>query len=503
MWNQDLSLGIDISDQHVSVVLLSRYRDKISVVKAASQSLAVSAPGGDDMRTPQRVGRAIRQLLSRAGIRRKKAWVSFGSQGLLLQMVDLPEQIPANLGQFLRRQIRNSTFLNSKNPCLDFAAMEKSESRDNGQCFVAAIDPQPIETLVKSLSIASINPQVIDIPILSLCRALYKKQLMQGFKFHTLLFYLHGKDVYLAVLCKANLDYIRHLERIPENQQVIFEQWSIEQIRAVVQYYQTEFIARKEEELPWQFILASEGHSDDMEKLKAEIEKSLGPNLVYLTDKTAANWLPIENNPGIDSLPLGAAGAALRKWFGSSLKTEIDLLPEQTRKIRFVIEYFINTARIAAGVVLMVLFFAYGLSARASNIRGKLDKNGQVSPQKTMQAMMDEKKALMEQLDTMAKQKDQIETIIKGYPIECISGLLNQIRQCTPAGVRMTQLKSSINGIVQIDGYCPAMEDIQRYAGLLETADYITSAQIRQSATHPKNPKLRSFTILCTLKEGI
>jgi hypothetical protein len=47
------------------------------------------------------------------------------------------------------------------------------------------------------------------------------------------------------------------------------------------------------------------------------------------------------------------------------------------------------------------------------------------------------------------------------------------------------------------------MEDIQRYAGLLETADYITSAQIRQSGTLPKNPKLRSFTILCTLKEGI
>jgi Tfp pilus assembly protein PilN len=503
MWNKDLSLGIDISDKHVSVVLLSRYRDKISVVKAASQSLAASTSGGDDMRTAQRVGRAIRQLLSRSGIRGKKAWVSFGSPKLLLQMVDLPEQIPSNLGQYLRRQIRNSTFLNSKNPCLDFAAIEKSESRDCAQCLVAAIDPQPIETLVKSLSIASVNPQVIDISILSLYRALYKKQLTHGFKFHTLLFYLHGQDVYLAVIRKSNLDYIRHLDRISENQQVAFEQWSAEQIRAVVQYYETEFIAQGQEELPWQFILASEGHSGDMEKLRVEIEKSFGPNLVYVSDKTAANWLPIENNPGIDALPLAAAGAALRKWFGSGLKTEMDLLPEQTRKIRFVIDYCINTAKIAAAVILLILFFAYGLNARASNIRGKLDKNSQVGPQKTLQAVMDEKNALMEQLDTMAKQKDQVETIIKGYPIECISGLLDQIRRRTPDGVRMTQLKSSTRGIVQIDGYCTAMEDIRRYAGLLETADYIASAQIRQSATHPKNPKLRLFTIICTLKEGI
>jgi Tfp pilus assembly protein PilN len=116
---------------------------------------------------------------------------------------------------------------------------------------------------------------------------------------------------------------------------------------------------------------------------------------------------------------------------------------------------------------------------------------------------MAEKKDLMEQLDTMKEQKEQAAAPVKGYSIQCISGLLNQIRQNTPPGVRMTQLLCSIKGTIQINGYCTTMENIQHYADLLEKADYIQSAQVQQSEMHPKNPNLRSFTIICTLREGI
>jgi hypothetical protein len=503
MWNQDLSLGIDISDRHVSAVLLSRYRDKISVVKTASRDLPASAFSGDNTKIAQTVGRAIRQLLSSAGIRQKKAWVSFGSQGLLLQMVDTPEQLPANLGQYLRRQIRNSTQLNSKNPCLDFAAMTKNGSQDSQQCFVAAIDTHPIETLIKAMGVASLDPQGIDVPILSLCRALHKKQLSQGCKSHTLMFYLHGQDVYLVVFRKANLDYIRHLERMTEKEQVGFEQWSIEQIRAVVQYYEMEFVAGGEEELSWQFILASESHSDEMEKLKTNVEKTCGGNPVYLSDKTAASWLPIEKNPQIETLPLGATGAALRKWPGADFKTEIDLLPEQTRKTHIVVEYFMTTSKIAAAVLLLLLFLAYGLNTRVNRVRNSTDEYNKAAPQEDIEELLMEKKNLFDQLAAMKIQKDQAAAMIGGYSVGSIAELLDQIRQHTPPAVCMTKLYSSNRGAVEIDGYCPAMEDIQRYARLLETADYVKTAQVRQSETHPRNPNLRSFTIVCTLREGI
>jgi hypothetical protein len=501
MWNKDLSLGIDISDRHISAVLLSRYRDKISVVKAASQNFAV--PSGDNTKTAQAIGRAIRQLLSRAGIRQKKAWISFGAQGLFLQMVDTPEQLPANLGQYIRRQIRNSKQLNSKNPCLDFAAMAKSESQKSQQCFVAAIDPQPIDTLLKAMAIASLNPQVIDVPILALCRALYKKQLSQGYKFNTLLFYLHGQDVYLAVLRKSNLDYIRHLDRNPENEQVVFEKWSIEQIRAVIQFYETEFMARAQEQLPWQCILASEGHSDQMEGLKENLKNIFSQNIVYLSEKTASTWLPIENNNQIDNLPPGAMGAALRKWSGSGLKAAIDLLPEQARRNRFVVEYFMNTSKIAAAVLVLLLLLTYGLNARTNMIRNSVVQNNAVIPQEEIEQLLTEKQDLSGQLAAIKQQKEQITAMIEGHSVGCMAELLDQIRQYTPAAVCMTKLSSSNKGTVEIQGYCPTMEDIQYYARLLETADYVKTAQVNQSETHPNNPKMRSFTIVCTLREGI
>jgi len=468
LWNQDVSLGIDISDRHISAVLLSRHRDKITVVKAISQRLAASAFGGDSARAAQKIGRTVRQLLLKAGIHQKKAWVSFGSERLLLQIVDIPEQLPGNLGQYIRRQIRNNPLLNSKNPCLDFAAMTKNESQNTQQCLVAAIDPQPIETLVKAANVASLTPQAVDIPIISLCRVLNKKQLSQGYKHHTLLFYLHGQDVYLAVLCKSNLDYIRHLERIPENETANFELWAADQVRAVIQYYEMEFMTKGQDPLAWQFILASESHSEQMETLKVGIEKSFVPNAVYISEKTAAAWLPIEKQSQFETLPLGATGAALRKWYGSGLKTEIDLLPEQARKIQFVTDYFISTAKIAAAIFLVIVLFTYGLSVRASGIQSRLMKNVQADPPKTLEALLVEKKELMEQLDIMKKQKEQVQTATKGYSVECISGLMEQVRKCTPVGIRMTQFRSSAKGTVQIDGYCSTMEEIQRYAGHLQ-----------------------------------
>jgi len=502
MWNQDLSLGIDISEQHISAVLLLRHRDKISVVKTASRDLPASTFGGDNNKTAQTLGRTIRQLLSSAGIRQKKAWVSFGSKGLLLQMIDTPEQVPANLGQYIRRQIRNSKQLNSKNPCLDFASMTKTGSQNSQQCFVAAIDAQWIEILVKTMNIASLDPQTIDVSILSLCRALHKKYLSLGEKSHTLLFYRHGQDVYLAAFRRTGLDYIRHLERRTEKEQVDFEQWSMEQIRAVTQYCEMEFMAGGEGELSWQLILASENHSEEMEKLKTNVEKSFGGNPVYLSDKTAAACLSIEKNPQVETLPLGAMGAALRKWPGADFKTAIDLLPEQTRKNHFVVEYFMNTSKMAAAVLLLLLLFAYGLNARTNTIRSSSGKY-KVIPQEDIEQLLAEKKSLADQLAVMRTQRDQIAAMIEGYSVGSIAELLNQIRRHTPAAVCMTKLWSSSKGTVEIEGYCPTMEDIQRYARLLETADYVKTAQVNRSETHPNNSNLRLFTIVCTLREGI
>lgn len=503
MWNQDLSLGIDISDRHVSAVLLSRRRDKIYVVKAVSQSLPSSAFSADSAKTVQTAGRIIRQMLLRAGIRQKDAWISFGSEGLLLQMVDMPEQLPANLGQYIRKQIRNSTLLNSKNPCVDFTAVTKSDSGDTQKCLVAAIDSARIETLLKSLSLASVNPKVIDIPTIALYRALYKRELSGAFKQHTLLFYLHGRDIYLTVLRKTNLDYVRHLERIAADSSQDFTQWSVEQIRAVVQFYETEFIAKGDEEITWQYVLVSEGSSDETGQLKNGIETSVGQNILCLNPQNAAAGMPIEKNEKIDYLPLAATGAALRKWYSSPGKTQIDLLPEQNRKKRFVVDYFINTSKIAAAVLMLILFCTYVLSDQVSKTQNKAGQNGPAASSESIEQWVTEKKNLFEQLATIKKQKEQVEAMIGGYTIGSMVDLMDQIRRHTPAGVRITQLWSSGKGLVEIQGYCATMEDVQNYARLLETADSIKAAQVRQSEMFSRNGKLRSFTIICTLREGI
>jgi hypothetical protein len=264
-----------------------------------------------------------------------------------------------------------------------------------------------------------------------------------------------------------------------------------------------DFAARPEEELPWQCILASEGHSEQMETLKGNLANFFGQNLVYLNEKTAATWLPIEKSAQIDSLPLGATGAALRKWSGSGLKAEIDLLPEQARRNRFVIDYFVNTSKIAAAVLVILLFLAYGLNARTNIVRSSAESRGKVIPQEEIEQLLEKKMSLSDQLDTMKKQKDQILAMIGGCSVGSIAELLDQIRQHTPAAVCMTRLSSSNKGTIEIQGYCPTMEDIQYYARQLETADSVKTAQVNQSETHPNNPKMRSFTIVCTLREGI
>jgi cell division protein FtsB len=338
---------------------------------------------------------------------------------------------------------------------------------------------------------------------MALCRALYKKQLSQGHKHHTLLFYVHGQDVYLAVLRKTNLDYVRHLGRVSESGQAAFESWSMDQIRAVVQYYEMELGTKGEEELSWQFILASDSSSVGTEKLKEELEKSFSGSFISLRDENAMIWLPIEKNPKIDILPLSATGAALRKWTGSGQKTEIDLLPERTRKIRIVAEYFISTSKIAAAVLLLILFLAYVLSARAGMIRNDSRKNSKATTQENIEQLLTEKKDLAEQLVKMNKQKEQAEAMMGGYSVGSMAKLLDQIRQRTPAAVRMTRLWYSREGTVGIEGHCPAMEDIQNYARLLETAAYVKTVHVRQSETDPQNLDVRSFAIICTLKDGI
>ena len=117
------SLGIDISDKRINIVLLRQVNGQIRLVKAADAPLPASAVSDGNITDSSALAKALRLVLVQNKIRTCKAVVSLVAKPILSQILDLPEGIPDNLSQFIQSEIKRSPALSGKEPVCDFCGV--------------------------------------------------------------------------------------------------------------------------------------------------------------------------------------------------------------------------------------------------------------------------------------------------------------------------------------------------------------------------------------------
>ena len=494
-----MMLGIDISNTRISVVQLRYIAGKVKLLKAIDCPVPEGALSDGDISNPELLGSAIKKLLSQNKIRTRKAAVSLVASDVLIQIIGLPDEMPDNMSQYVRGEIRHSVYLAGKELSYDFCGLGNNVLRSAELLLVTATSSEKIAVLVKALGLAGIEPVSIEPAAIACLRAVYDKSVAMKYDSNVLLAVAGESTITIAVFTETTLDFIRRIDissRPGDLDKYISD--CAREIGAVVQYYEIEAAETANDK--WEMIIAFDGASTDTDDLKGRLKKMINPEVRICCGQNVYSDTPVEQNDSIGEASIVAVGLAMKEFAHSSSFSDIsiNLVPPDTEDVIATKKFALITANLAAIAILFIFLIAGVVRVKLSKIPQEAHAQKQNTSTNDIGILLSRARELNEKVAAIAEKKSKISELFEGRYFGDWAQLLDEIRKNIPTAMSITDLFCNDGENLTIEGHTPTRQSAYLFARLLSDTKDIKSATVEQTSKCNDGGRL-DFSINCAL----
>lgn len=476
MLTTDNCLGIYITQAKAEFVLLKPSRGKLKVARAGSCEIPAGVISRGMVKDPAALGRCLRGMLAKNRIRCKEAVVSMPPEACLTQILEMPSRPPANPASYIQGEIRHSAMLGGKSPCLDYRPIENMAENAAPRIVAAAADMEKVNSLIKALNAARIEPVSIEPPQFAAFRALYREITPLQNEKRSILIDLEKTGMTLSVFNRKGIDFIR---------QVVFSDSDLEsgagkrillEIHTILQYYQLQDTTGIDPQ--WHISLLDQHNMlDETFRVDEEIETAK-------LDNGSINLLKkIVVDPKIKAASLTAAGLALKQAHTVAMKINMDLVPKEQRKIRNRKRQLLINANVAA-VTLLIAFLLAGLTGFEMKKRQAVMDRSELELSANMLKMqINRSRGLENDLAKLRNKTESITSILNTSRDASIwTKLLNEISAVIPENVCITDVRSIGAETISIQGYAENHQKIYDYLDAIKASPMTENTEIIETS---------------------
>ncbi|HET6771266.1 MAG TPA: type IV pilus assembly protein PilM [Actinomycetota bacterium] len=166
-------VGVDVGSTGVRAAELSVGSDPPFLVRAAQVPLSPGAVVGGEVKQPEAVTEAIKELWRRGGFRSKEVTMGVGNQRVVVREVTVPSIPAKELRQSLPFQVAELIPIPMEDAVLDYDVLEEFD-QDEGRMLrllVVAAQREMVDTLVQTAVAAKLQPVGVDLVPFALVRA--------------------------------------------------------------------------------------------------------------------------------------------------------------------------------------------------------------------------------------------------------------------------------------------------------------------------------------------
>ncbi len=492
------SCGIDISGERISVAILKQINDEMKLHKAFDGPVPKGAVIDGNITDPVMLGQAIRRLLKKNKARVSKATFSLIARPVLTQIIDLPAEMPANIGQFIQSEIRHSAFLAGKDSHYDYCGLGDGGPESIERVFVSATETEKIMAIVKSASAADIEVEAIEPSVISAARALYSKKVAGTYDSNVLVAFIHGSVLSICVFRNTSLDFVRCIDTggsIDGSEESIGR--CTEEFNAVIQYYDVEVDDSRSDK--WELIVALDDAAGNINDLEFFLQKKLGRPVTIYPPSTIYNITSVVENPSIDSASVFAVGLAMRSFENSGLRVNINMMPPVAEEARVNKKLALVTANFAALVVLIMFLAAGIINYRLGKAQAFMAQRASDDSGDSIENLLDRQRAVNEQIATLSGQRSGMGMVYDSDSTGKWAGILDDIRKNTPKALDIRQMRSDGDSNLEMRGSSLKFKSIYQFAELLGESDYIASASVVETNKDNHMQNIVSYVIRCEL----
>lgn len=497
------SLGIDICESRISLVLLKKNGDGITLLKSVSEPMPEGAVENGNIKDAAILAKTIKKLKKRTAPSTTPISVSLFAEPAILQVMDIPKQIPDNIGKFVNEQVRHFAALLGRKILSDFCGVSGiSADGSHANCVLAvAADKKRVANLVGMYSEAGVRAKVIEPAVLSYIRALYDDKIEGRFESNVLIAILRDKKLTLCVFRKQSLEFIRTREVDESAGPDEISKWLAEQINTVIQSYQVKALQNSGQ---WETTIVADCmklSADCEETLRSEIPGSdvqllAGENALKIPSKiqTKTNTKCV-NAKGPS---LAAIGLAMKLFDANLFKLSVNLLPEEIVRTRITRKMALVTANIISAVLLISILAVAGSIWKVQEINKNVGQKKRLLLEET-RSLFEKKEVLDSQINNISKKLKVVNKISASRSEPYWPGLLSYTAKVRPKKICITRMASGKGALVTLKGLAVSNEDVYSFTELLKESELIDSASIYETNKNEKDNRFINYEIQCSV----
>jgi len=520
------ALGIDISNGRINLALLRKSSGGVELVKTATGPVPEGAIKNGNIEDPAILAKEISQLKTRSRIRvrLRQAAVSLVARPMLMQIMEMPKQAPTGVGQFVHNEVKHCVALSGKKIALDFCGIGAARQSSSNRVFVVAADSQKIAQIVKACTLARVNLEAIEPPLIAYVRAFYAKKIAGKFDRNVLIAELSSSALTLCVFRKQTMDFVRTRE-IDDQKAEPRElcQWVASEINTIIQFYDIEV---PDSPGKWEISVVADSamqlHKAASEILKAKIaceslqvetsEDAYQDTPLLKSELPISDFrLPIENRKSqlenCAKPSVVAIGLAMKLLAASDSNLRVNLLPRDVVEVKSLKKHALITANIIAAVLLVMVLAVGGLMLKIEKVNENIARKKQEQSLQDISELRREERLLDGRIKQLSEGPGKLNKILSSRHDSDWPGLLNDLRNRTPKTVCITNLKSSGNSRIFLEGLALSYESVHLFVNMLDESEHLDSASLigaekygegSRSAGSPEDGLVR-YAINCSL----
>ncbi len=492
-----VTVGIDVTETQVSMVMLRRTGAVGTVLDAATVPIPAGTIEGGHITDPKalaKVLKAVKRYRARSGV----ISVSLPARGTLTRILPLTEQDPQRIGQFVREELKQYAVLSGRETVSDFRVLAPARADTRGAVLVAAADLENVAALASAGQQAGLQVGTIEPAAVACTRLLGTDRSAAAAACGTMVVLLKEATLTLCVFRRGLLDFVRTevLEFTPEGANATGSRIA-EEVAAVMRFYSLRHDAMKE----WRILLADDARSSVLAQVRTTLEKEAAiKSISMVTPECLPGEWAIDLR-GHHDVSLTALGLALRIDAPGADGASVNLLPAGVFAARSTRRNMYLVAN-AAAVLLLMIVLATGIIAYLNK---RISQNIVAMKQASLKrgeysllVLTAEKALLTEQIQGLTNEVKHLKEIGAAHTsVDWVQFLQDVKNACPARQVQLTGLISNGGGVVTIRGNAISPDAVSTFVDVLNT-----SSRIREAARkewNKKNRGLIEFEVECIL----
>jgi Tfp pilus assembly protein PilN len=499
IFRENTAAGIYISQDQISIVLLKRGKNGPELVRSAVAPMPEGAVKDGNIADAALLSKAIRNLKVRSRIRTSRAAVSLFAKPVVVQIMDMPQQMPSNIRQFVDNEVKHCVALPSRDVVFDFCGIGSARRTACKRVLAVAAESARMVKLVRVCDKAGFKVELIEPPLVAYLRAIHKQKVTDKSGWNVLVAMLRGTALTLCVLKNGAMDFIRTQEMAKGSDgSDDLNCWLADELSEVVRFYDSE---ASENACKWEitaFVDAAQSPQATEEYLKSRITaSSLQVRTIedaYRDTLVAGSAMANKEHPS----PV-AVGLAMRLLMQAGDDVSINLVPREIERAREAQKDVLIAANAVALLLLIILLAVGGLTAMFGRVSQNAAAKQLLITKRNTDDVLVQHQHLDVRLWALSNLLDKTAHISASHRDVNWVEVFDDIREATPGSVRITSLSSQDGARVLIEGLAVSNEAVNSFVNLLEKSRSVVSVILLETRKQEGQNGFITYQLSCKL----